>query len=231
MAGSMRYGPQLILLGMLCVAATLPGPQPWWVIALLLWTGVSLMVVGAALIKRSPMVFMKQANGRRHWLSVLLLLPYGLLNALTFHVYRLARRAPWHEVAPGLFLGRRLTGREAARLQPDAVVDLTCEFSEPRLLRERRYLALPVLDTAAPTPEQMQQGVDWIESALADGRVYVHCALGHGRSATLVAAWFLATRRCATVAEAEAQIKAVRSAIAFHPPQEAALEAFIKTLP
>lgn len=46
-----------------------------------------------------------------------------------------------------------------------------------------------VWDTHAPTPQQIEAGVQWALAQRASGLpVLVHCAHGHGRSATVLAA-------------------------------------------
>ena len=53
-------------------------------------------------------------------------------------------------------------------------------------------LAIPLPDFVAPSYEQLEPGVEFIQSELASGRnVYVHCRAGKGRSATLVACWLV----------------------------------------
>lgn len=59
-----------------------------------------------------------------------------------------------------------------------------------------------VLHTA-PNTEQIQEGVDWAQVQLAAGTpVYIHCAHGHGRSATVLAALLSAQGRASTAEEA-----------------------------
>lgn len=60
-----------------------------------------------------------------------------------------------------------------------------------------------VCTLAAPNTEQIQQGIDWAKEQLAAGQsVYVHCAHGHGRSATVLAALLIATGQASTAEEA-----------------------------
>ncbi len=54
------------------------------------------------------------------------------------------------------------------------------------------FLWLPVIDHKAPTQKQLMVGAKAIKD-LVDSKikVYVHCKRGHGRSPTLVAAYFI----------------------------------------
>lgn len=54
------------------------------------------------------------------------------------------------------------------------------------------YLWLPVKDQQAPTQEQLDTGVAVIDSLVKNNKkVYIHCKNGHGRSPTLLAAYFI----------------------------------------
>ena len=116
---------------------------------------------------------------------------WGLLFALNW----------WDIIDEHFFLGGALMFDDLERLQGQgvrAVVNLRAERQDnQRRLREAcmEYLWLPVVDTLPPTLEQIQQGVVWIEQQLQAGRiVYVHCAAGVGRSATLLACWYMYAR-------------------------------------
>jgi protein-tyrosine phosphatase len=149
-----------------------------------------------------------------------MLAPYHLLNGLTMRLAGLGGAAPYHEIAPGLWLGRLLTAREARQLiekhKIRAVLDLTSEFSEASPLRRLDYLSLPVLDKCAPSPSQLRRGLDFLERA--SGPVYVHCALGHGRSATFVVA-HLARLQDAPLEEWEAKVRLCRPGVRLAPAQ------------
>ena len=116
---------------------------------------------------------------------------WGLLFALNW----------WDIIDEHFFLGGALMFDDLERLQGQgvrAVVNLRAERQDnQRRLRETcmEYLWLPVVDALPPTLEQIQQGVVWIEQQLQAGRiVYVHCAAGVGRSATLLACWYMYAR-------------------------------------
>jgi predicted protein tyrosine phosphatase len=53
--------------------------------------------------------------------------------------------------------------------------------------------APPAADTHAPDAASIQGAVEWVQGQLGLGReVYIHCAHGHGRSATVLAAVLIA---------------------------------------
>ncbi len=209
-----------------CVAlALLLGAGAW----ALLWLGVSLLVVGGAYLGPGPRVLGKRADGSLSWLPVLVLLPYFLLAWLVWHVRRaLSRERCFHEVAPGLLLGRRPFAHE---LPPEVslVVDLTSEFPEPHAVRTRvRYLCHPVLDTCAPDEDGL---VSVVGTVLAEpGPVYVHCAQGHGRSSTIVAAVLLARGHSEDVHGAEQHLRRARPGVKLHPEQRDLLTRMVPRL-
>src|SRR5688572_13433114 len=98
---------------------------------MLVWPALSFAAVGACYLKLGPAPLGKRQDGLIALWSLFLFGPYLFL---CWGLWRLLRRfSPepcYHEVAPGLFLGRRAYGDEI----PDGVsllVDLTAEFFEP----------------------------------------------------------------------------------------------------
>ena len=89
------------------------------------------------------------------------------------------------------------------------------------------YLWMPVQNHTAPAHDQLEFGVAALEKLTAMGkRVYVHCANGHGRAPTLVAAYLV--KKGKSPAEAEAFIKSKRPAMHLEDAQRQALEDFSK---
>jgi protein-tyrosine phosphatase len=179
---------------------------------LLLWPAISFLLVAAAYAGLGPGVFGKRASGRMEWWTVLILLPFLLILWGLWHLNRLLTREPcWNEVAPGLFLGRRAFRGE---LPPDVglIVDLTAEFFEPRGIRAgREYVCFPILDDAIPQDESVFPLVERI--AVWPGKVFIHCAQGHGRSALVVASVLLARGLAASVEEAIERVKTARPGV------------------
>jgi predicted protein tyrosine phosphatase len=181
---------------------------------LLLWPAVALALVAAAYAGCGPGIFEKTA-GRLRWAAAILLAPY-LLSARLFHWFHHRLSPPRAEIAPRVILGRRLNQAEAereVRSGVTAVLDLTAEYSAPRAFRRIAYLNLPVLDLTVPEPGQVREGVRFIREQIQSGTVYVHCALGHSRSAGTVAAYLLAAGLAADAESAVARIRAARPRI------------------
>lgn len=184
---------------------------------------------------RRPGVLLKQPDGRLGAFSYILYWPYHLLNLLLLQaVHRWGRGNAFDRVDDGVYLGRRLMAGEAPILDVmdvQAVLDLTCEFAEPAAVRLRgAYLCIPLLDTMAPSRDDLRRGAVWIDEQRAAGPVYIHCALGQGRSATFVAAWLLLTGRAASVEEALQRIRTARPGIGLAPAQISRLRELCHTI-
>ncbi len=92
------------------------------------------------------------------------------------------------------------------------------------------FLWLPVVDRKAPTQKQMLVGAKAIKNFVDSKiKVYVHCKRGHGRSPTLVAAYFILKGLKAN--EAIKKIRKKRRTIHLTSPQIKALKGFEKNAP
>lgn len=193
--------------------------------------GIAALLVGIAYLIGRPGLLFKRDDGSRPWWAWVLLWPYFGLSWTTFWLYRATSRGERStEIGPGVWLSRRLLadelrgGREWA-----GVVDLTAEF--PRVRADGAdYLLLPVLDAAPPTVEQLARAVRWIEGQRARGPVLIHCALGHGRSASVVCAWLLATGAAGDVEAAVARVRAARPGVGLKAAQLARLDEYARGL-
>src|SRR5262249_61733342 len=110
-------------------------------------------------------------------------------------------------------------------------------FSDPpvdsvppsEVLRARTYLCLPTLDMSAPDEKVFQHLVSRVVGW--QGTVYVHCAAGHGRSATVAAAVLIARCLAGSVEEAEHLMRKVRPGIRLAPAQRSLLRRITRPLP
>lgn len=211
----MRNALLLLLIGAGQLALAALHPRGAWI---LIWSGLSFCAVAAAYARQRPRVFGKRMDGTMAWGPCASLLPFLLLTWLLWYCQtRLSREAVCNEVAPGLWLGRRVGLKE---LPPGVtlIVDLTSEFGEPQAVRAgRAYLCLPTLDNAAPAPEAFRDAVR--EAAACTGAVYVHCALGHGRSALAAAAVLMACGLAVTPEEALVRVKQARPGVRLNRDQ------------
>ena len=211
----------------------------WWPFAVMrimfLLGGLAFLFVATAYAGRWPGMIGKSACGLIHPAAWLLYWPYFLLTRLTYLLFRLFSKQPaYHMIQPGLYLGRRLDGREARNLSTRrilGVLDLTAEFNEPAAMRRMEsFLSLPMMDATAPSQFQLQAAVYWIRQTLRNGPVYVHCALGLGRAATAVAAYLLAAGSVLTAEEAVLLLKSIRPHVDPSSGQILALERFAASL-
>ncbi len=205
------------------------------------WPGVALVLLPilvlfgptAVAVRTGRGSLGKRADGTRGWVAWLLFAPYLMTSRLSFDlVLVFSRGKPFAVVAPNLAFGRRLTDAEAKRIDFVSVLDVAAEFAEVRAFRRRPgYCSLPVFDITAPTPAQLRIAVDWLRGAVARGPVYVHCALGHGRSACVVLAYLLATGVVTTVAEGMKLLRERRPKVKLTRSQREAAGAFELTSP
>ena len=194
------------------------------------FAGINFFCLSAAHRFRWPGFWLKRADGRLNPLSYLLFLPLHLLNRLSFFlISRTSGERPADRIAENIWLGRRLTSAEAAVIFGDsavAVLDFTSEFQECSRLLSGQYLCLPTIDHTPPTQTALQAGAAFITAHFREGPVFVHCALGHGRSAIAVAAWLLQNDPKLEVDAAIRQLRSIRSGVRLNGEQREALKTF-----
>ncbi len=217
-----RVGSYYFLAAIACGAAA-AGLWPWG--SVLLWPAVAAGLAAAGYFGLGPGIYRK-IDGRLTPSTRFVMAPLLLGQTLSLRYYQRQCRA-WDAVTPQVWIGRRLSDREAAeavRQGVTAVLDLTAEFSEARPLLATRYLNVPILDLTAPTPEQLRQCVAFLSENAAGGIVYVHCKIGYSRSAAVVGAYLLESGLASSAAEAMARLRAVRPSVVIRPEAARAIE-------
>ncbi len=202
----MKYGFQSLMIGTVLLGNAVWRGGPFWV---LLWPGVSLLLVAAGYFGLGPRIFGKRPDGTMPRQSVAVLLPYLLLTWGTWYLLRLLSREDcYNELVPGLFVGRRPLASDLPK-DVAVVVDLTAEFSEHRSVRSgRRYISFPILDGGTADVEMFSALVDQI--AESKDVTYIHCAQGHGRAGMLAAAILVRKGMCMTFEDAAKALRAIR---------------------
>ena len=203
------------------IAAAFIALAIWSRVWILLWPAAVMLAVAIVYLAQAPRALGKRADGTIAWWGWLAWAPlFGYMRLL----HELARSATdepvANEVAPGVWVGRRPRRHE---LPPGIaiVVDLCAELAAaPGVASGRGYLSIPTLDATSPTPDQIARAVDTMLAA--GGPVFVHCAFGHGRSATVAAA-LLIRRGDATLEDVERQLRARRPRIGLNHHQRRAL--------
>jgi membrane-associated phospholipid phosphatase len=215
----------------LCAVLVALSTATWPFGAILLWPAMAVAIVTAGYFALGPGIFRRQA-GRLPLSARIVLAPVLIGQYLSLLYYKRQCR-PWDVVAPGVWIGRRLSDAEAevaVREGITAVVDLSGEFSEARPFLHVDYRHIPVLDLTAPTQSQLAEAVAFLEKKSSSGIVYVHCKIGYSRSAAVVGAWLIATGRAANVDDAVSQLRAIRPAIVIRPEIRDALDEFGRRL-
>ncbi len=216
----MKYGFLFLLLAIaIGVAAFRGGPWAW----LLFYPAFSFGVIAAAYLFSAPGVFGKHFDGRRSRLGTLLVLPYVLYVSVVWHVVRLLSREPkTNALNDELVLSRRLLEHELPE-GVASVVDLTCEFTEPKdRWSLQSYLCHPMLDGTGSTLDEIRELAD--EIIKMPKPVLIHCAQGHGRTGLVAAAVLLVSGEAQTAADAIAMIQAVRPGVELNKTQRLILE-------
>lgn len=192
----------------------------------LLWPAAVLFAVPLVYLARAPRALGKRADGTIAWWGWLAWAPlFGYMRLLHELARSMTDEPVANQVAAGVWVGRRPRAHE---LPPGVaiVVDLCADLPEaPGVATGRTYLSIPTLDSTAPTPAQIARAVDAMLAA--PGPAFIHCAFGHGRSATVAAA-LLVRRGDATLDDVEAKMQAIRPRIGLNAVQRAALTEAVK---
>ena len=191
------------------------------------WPAVACALVAAAYLGVGPWVYGKQDSSTALSARVLLA-PCLMGQHLSWLFYRRQSR-PWDVIVPGIWVGRKLTDREASEAVLSgvtAVLDLTAEFPASTPFRRLAYMNLPLLDLTAPSLSQLRHAVWFIDKQVRRGIVYVHCKAGYSRSAAAVGAYLLASGRARTTEDALSLLRAARPSLVVRPEARDALIAF-----
>jgi hypothetical protein len=158
---------------------------------ILLWPAAATLVVAVAYAADWPALFQSS-------IIRLIVAPYTAAAWINSRCWTRSQ-AGAHEIADGVWLGRAPSRTTNFR----SIVNVAAELHVGGH-------NIPMLDLVTPTQQQLQNAVKAIEEYGAQRPTLVCCALGASRSAAVVAAWMVTTRRVASTGEAIAMIRARR---------------------
>jgi hypothetical protein len=208
----------LAIAGVLVAAAI-----TWPSFHVLLWPAAILAAAWVVYLFDAPRAFGKRADGTLPWYAWAVWWPVFVFQWIGHELARGVTSEPVaNEVAPGVWVGRRPREDELPA-GIAIVVDLCAEMPAARGVHAgREYVSVPTLDARTPSAAELAAIVDRVQAS--GGPVFIHCAFGHGRSATVAAA-VLVRRGAYTLDNVEAAMKAVRPKIGLNRRQRAALAA------
>jgi hypothetical protein len=181
----------------------------WW---LLVWPGISFVALSAGYFGLGSRIFGKRMDGTRTWFPFAVFGPYLLFSRVVWEVLtRVSREDCFNEIAPGLLVGRRPRRAEIPQ-GIGLLVDMTCEF--PGLFcigEDAQCLCVPTLDALVPDDEAFRWAIEAVVQCSKP--VYIFCAQGHGRSATLAAAVLIVRGIAADIETAESLLRRARPGI------------------
>ncbi len=188
------------------------------------------LLVGLVYALQKPAWFGKSNQGHQSIVGWCVYGLFFLLSHFTLWCYRRANNSqpPLAEVIPGLWIGRRLTTREARSLplRFAGILDLAAEF--PRIpLAAESYCSLPLLDGLPVSAQDLALARAWLAENCPRGPTLVHCALGHGRTGSIVLAYLLLEEQFADATEGLKRLRKLRPGFGMSHAQIAAVERFV----
>mmetsp|Transcript_17904 Transcript_17904/g.26812 ORF Transcript_17904/g.26812 Transcript_17904/m.26812 type:complete len:330 (-) Transcript_17904:165-1154(-) len=147
-----------------------------------------------------------------------------VLIALRKYKGRKKKKFNYHKIENGIFIGRQPpTVEDMNEIVKGEKVHAILTLLEPwefilptRVYRDTgtRWVTIEVLDCCAPTIEELKLAVKFVEDNKKDN-VYVHCNGGVGRSATVIAAYIMKTRKIYDVDQVAKLLRAKRPQVSY----------------
>lgn len=224
----MKIGILFIITGILLANYAITC-QSLFLSVILIWSSVSFGLVGFSYLFNTTLLFGKNREGKQNIINIFILLPYLLYLWGTWHCLRLFKSEnAIDRIDENLFIGRRLF-RDELPENIDTVVDLTCEFSEDRLIVNKTdYHNFQILDASVPKYDELAKFID--ELRKSDNRIFIHCAEGHGRTALVASLLLIAKGKANTLNEAYDMLKIKRPLVKLNSAQKICAENTLKLL-
>ena len=191
------------------------------------WFALSFFTVSLAYLLNKPTIFRKRSDGTVPVYIRWVFMPFLWSTQLYNSWARSTDSVPaLQKIDDGLFLARRLFPSDIHEIKSEnisAVLDVTAEFSSLNWVSYQAdvdYLNISILDHSVPSDTQIQRALNWIHTHRKTGRsVVIHCALGRGRSAFMMAAYLLSQKPKSTPREVMEKIREIRQTVRLNERQ------------
>ena len=190
----------------------------------LIWAAISFSIIAVGYAGAGPSVTGKKSDGSFRVMYIAPLLPYLLYTWLVWHLYRILKREDaYNRVTDEIIVGRRLLANEIPE-DIDCYVDLTAEFVDPAIIRRTNaYLCFPILDASTPDSDKLSKAIN----LAANGKVYIHCAQGHGRTGLFAVALLVRRGLAGDLDEALRELRKARPGIDLNNEQREFIEQYL----
>lgn len=177
-----------------------------------------------------PLLLGKSSDGSFPIWSRIMFSPYLYFVRLFSTLRRLTSgEPPYSEVCDGLFVGGWPSSLEKLPPGNPAVIDCTCELPRKKEVSGLAYLCVPIWDTRAPQPAEIESAVRWACRKRSQNiPIFVHCAYGHGRSVAVMCALLVALGLAEDWKNAEKMIRERRPYIRMNSLHRNALDEWSK---
>lgn len=177
-----------------------------------------------------PLLLGKSSDGSFPIWSQIMFSPYLYFVRLFSTLRRLTSgEPPYSEICEGLFVGGWPSCIEKLPPGNPAVIDCTCELPRRKEVSGLAYLCVPVWDTRAPQPAEIESAVRWAcRKRTQNIPIFVHCAYGHGRSVAVMCALLVALGLAEDWKNAEKMIRERRPYIRMNSLHRSALDEWSK---
>ena len=169
------------------------------------WPALNSSYFGTAYVFNAPKLFLKSKAGKIPLPVILVNLPWLLFQNIIWNIERLvSNENPYDRIdGTNITIGRRLQTDEYPN-DIDVVVDLTCEFTEPKL-DSSAYINLACLDGVALNSSTRKE-IRALLPIIENKNIYIHCAQGHGRTAMVAIEILILTNVCRSFDEAQQMV-------------------------
>lgn len=170
---------------------------PIAIAVVLIWMGSSLLFIGLGYFGLGAIIFQKKENGSFTFAATILFFPYRWISRLVRNVFFKSYQSP-QKITEKLYLGAFWMTKKQ---DYQAIFDVCAEYKKLKNSNQN-YVSYPLIDLAAPTIDELIVGVKKLDELIKNNEtVFIHCALGMSRSATVVFAWLLCTHKIESVKE------------------------------